>query len=104
MMLSHDELSKQINQREQIARKVLSEHYNGECEKEFTHAVENGAFFPIKIKVPIHISDCDKKGSGFIRAFFEQHGYRNLRTCYESGGYVSVEIFKNGTNISRHYR
>ncbi len=102
-MINHNELRVQIQEREVELKRTLSEHYTKECEKEFMHAVESESNFPIKIKVQIHAADKDKRGATIIRSFFEEHGYRSLRTSYETGGSVLVEIYENGTNLTRHH-
>ncbi|AFN37533.1 hypothetical protein [Vibrio phage TCU-VP03-AIR1] len=100
-MINHNELKQQIHAREAEEKRILIEHYTSECEKEFMHAVESGSSFPIIVKVPIHAADKDKRGATIIRTFFEEHGYRSLRTSYETGGRVLVEIHENGTNLTR---
>ncbi|CAM0098269.1 hypothetical protein VPHK567_0359 [Vibrio phage K567] len=100
-MIKHDELRKNIEERVLEERRVLSEHYTNQCEREFMAAVKNNADFPIRIKVDVHLTDTDKKGATIIRNFFEKYDYRSVRTNYETGGTILVEIHKNGTAFTR---
>ncbi|AGN30349.1 hypothetical protein VPFG_00352 [Vibrio phage nt-1] len=101
-MITHDQLSQKINERERDLNIVLNKHYRDACELSFTEALKEDITFPFTISVPIHASDKDKRGASIVRSLLDAHGYRNVRTQYETSGVINIEIYENSAMMIRH--